>query len=384
MKLALLAQAYLYDDTSSINGTLVQLHNLTYGFVNAGLEVHYIASTKDKTKLNNEIIDGIHFHWIPVAKGILAWKKMIPQYNNILVKVNPDAIYVRGRNVMQYIAGKYAKAYHVPYVWGTNGEDSAEFWKNIKRLKAKNTPIYKKYLLWPVKAYEDFYINKGMKMADVVINQSEYQQQETRRILKKEGLILPSYFIKNENRRIKENNILWLANLSPNKQPELFIELIKDCSLNSWKPILGGGTKDKTYGNKIASLIEGLGITTTGKIDFKDSFKYYQCSKIYINTSKLEADGLPNAYIQSWLSGSVVLSLHHDPNNWMETYKIGFCTHGDLNALKTKLQQLIKDSRLLNMMSSNAIEFATETFANQRIIDAYIDLFNKSINTDEG
>ncbi|MDO5968902.1 glycosyltransferase family 4 protein [Flavivirga aquimarina] len=378
MKLALLAQAYLYDKTARINGTLVQLHNLAYGFKEASLEVHYIASTKDKAKLGKEIIDGIHFHWIQAETSIFSWKKMMSFYTDVLVEVKPDALYVRGRNVMQYVAGKYAKKYNIPYVWATNGDDSAEFWKNIKRLGNTNKPIYKKCLLWPIKAYEDCYINKGMKMANKIINQSEYQQKETKRILKKEGIILPSYFIKDKGANIKENKILWLANLSPNKQPHLFIELINGCSLNGWKAILGGGTLDKKYESKIISLAKEQSIEVEGKIDFKDSFRYYKSSRIYINTSKLEADGLPNAFIQSWLSGAVVLSLNHDPNNWMETYNIGFCTNGDIKALKEKLQLLINEPKRLEIMSANAVEFAEKIFTNQSIIQEYITLFKNT------
>ncbi len=381
MKITVLAQAYLFDGSMTVNGTLVQLHNLAYGFKESGLEVHYIASTKDRTKITKDVIKGIHFYWIHEPTGWLSWKLKMALYMDVLTIIKPDAIYVRGRHVLQYVAGKYAGRYNIPYVWGTNGDDSAEFWKNVKRLKKSNKKMYKKLFLLPVKAYEDYFINKGMKMADTVINQSIHQQKETKRILKKEGVILPSYFINTniEGENKKKNQVLWLANLSPNKQPEVFVKLIKACSLNTWEVVLGGGTSDKNYENKISGLTNGLPIKTTGKINFKDSFAYYKSSKIYINTSIPEADGLPNAYIQSWLIGTVVLSLNHDPNHWMETYNIGFCAHGDFEALKLKLQQLIKAPKLLETMSDNAIKFAAKTFSNPIIIDKYIELFKNPI-----
>ena len=379
MKLAILAQSYLHDKTAKINGTLVQQHNLAHGFEKSGIEVHYIATTQDKSKKNYEVENGIHFHWIQSQNGIFEWKHTMVFYKSILESMSPDAVYVRGRNVLQYVAGTYAKLHNIPYVWGTNGEDSAEFWKNVKRLKQKQKSFIRKVGLLPFKAYEDIYINKGMKLSKVVVNQSLFQQQSTKRILNKEGIVLPSYFLPIENSIEKKNQILWLANLSKGKQPEVFIELVKNLDLKSWETILAGGTTDTNYKNNIEALASSLNITMPGKIEFKDSFNYYQNAKIYVNTSKPNADGLPNAYIQSWLSGTVVFSLHHDPNNWMEDYKIGFCANGDIDIFVNELQALIENDKKLLAMSDNATKFAQNKFSSASIIENYIMLFKGSI-----
>lgn len=378
MRIAILAQTYLFDKTASINGTLVQLQNLAQGFEKKGIEVHYIATTKDRSKKNHEIADGIHIHWIQSQQRLFEWRRIMARYKDILESLSPDALYVRGRNVLQYVAGKYSKSHNIPYVWGTNGEDSAEFWKNVKRLKQKQKSFIRKVVLWPLKAYEDYYINKGMKLSNVVVNQSLNQQQSTKSILNKEGIVLPSYFLPIDNSIEKENQILWLANLSKGKQPEIFIELIEKLELKNWKTILAGGTSDTNYKNKIEALASILNITMPGKIEFENSFNYYQNAKIYVNTSKPNADGLPNAYIQSWLSGTVVFSLHHNPNNWMETHNIGYCSNGDLNKLVLKLQELIDDPQLLSEMSSNAEQFAKQQFSNDEIIDSYMKLFQNN------
>ena len=73
MKLAILAQTYLHDTTSQINGTLVQLDNLSKAFVKRGIEVHYVCCTNDKNKPVSEKLHGIHFHWIQRGNGYLDW-----------------------------------------------------------------------------------------------------------------------------------------------------------------------------------------------------------------------------------------------------------------------------------------------------------------------
>lgn len=376
MKLAILGQGYLFDSTASINGTLVQLYNLSQGFTASGVEVHYITITKDLQKPKRELLNGVHIHWIHSEGGILEWYSNNAKYGLTLEKIKPDAIYVRGRNTLQYVGGKYAAKHKINYVWGTNGDDSAEFWKNLKRLNISNKSFLKKIMLFPLKALEDIFINKGMKLATTIINQSEHQQKETKKLLGRNGIILPSYFLKTECRDSKENIILWMASLSKNKQPYTYINLIESCDLNGWNAILGGGTTDKSFENQIRDSVVNLSITFVGKVDYNHTFNYYCKSKIFVNTSVRE--GLPNAYIQSWLSGTVVLTLNHDPNGWMKKYNIGFSAKGDIVALKNKLQELINNPITLQTMSDNAVKFASETFANSNIIEEYINHFSQS------
>lgn len=378
MKLAILAQSYLFDEYASINGTLVQLHNLAQGFRKSWIEVYYICATKDKTKPVYEHKDGIHFYWLQHKNGLLGWKQLMPLYSEKLNTIKPDAVYVRGRNTMQYVAGVYANKANISYVWGTNGDDSAEQWKNLKRLKQSKKGIIKTLVLLPLKAFEDIYINKGMKMPTAIVNQSVQQKDAVKKLLNKEGVVLPSYFLPVAHQTEKKDMILWLATLSIKKQPDKFIDIIKRANLKKWFAVLGGGTDNKSFRDYIDKELKGTDIDSLGKIDFKDSFKYYQEAKIYINTSLPEADGLPNAYIQSWLSGAIVLSLHHDPNSWMEKYNIGFCSYGDEEKLVSKLQELIDNSQLLSEMSSNAEQFAKQQFSNDKIIDSYIKLFENN------
>ena len=375
MKIAILAEAWLFDDSYHITGTEVQLHNLAGAFAERGVEVHYISTTGDKTKPGTEQTNGVTFHWLQTDNQVLGWKKNMLLYRKILEGIHPDALYVRGRNVFQYVAGRYAHKNNKIFVWGTNGDDGAEFRKNTRRLLASSKGPGKKILLLPLKILEDRYINIGMKMPSVIVNQSVQQQESTRTILHKEGIILPSYFLPVDNQIKKENLILWLANLSHGKQPEVFIQMIRDLNMQSWKALLGGGTTDAIYASKIKNLISGLPIQLAGKITFRDSQSFYQKARLYVNTSKTGSDGLPNAYIQSWLSGTPVLSLHHDPNNWLNQKRIGFCANGNYDRLKQKLQQLINEPSQIIEMGRNAQQFAEGTFSNAAIIDKYFNLF---------
>jgi hypothetical protein len=69
--------------------------------------------------------------------------------------------------------------------------------------------------------------------------------------------------------------------------------------------------------------------------------------------------------------------LHHDPNHWIEKHQIGYCAHGDFQALQNKLQYLIDHPHIIVNMSINARKFAEQTFANPGIIERYKAIFFK-------
>jgi glycosyltransferase involved in cell wall biosynthesis len=74
----------------------------------------------------------------------------------------------------------------------------------------------------------------------------------------------------------------------------------------------------------------------------------------------------------------MVLSLHHDPNDWMNIHNIGYCSHGDIEELVLRLKWLVDHPNELSKMSENAKIFATHQFSNNTIIESYIKLFNKN------
>ncbi|MGK0448646.1 MAG: glycosyltransferase involved in cell wall biosynthesis [Polaribacter sp.] len=377
MKLAILAQSYLFDETVSVNGSLVQLYNLAQGFYQNDVEVYYICTTKDRSKADFEVREGIHFHWIQLQTGLFEWKRIMPIYNNILKTIAPDALYVRGRNVLQYVAGKYAKKHNVTYVWGTNGDDSAEFNKNIKRLKESNKSLLKTILLYPLKAYEDCYINNGMKMPNYIINQNKHQQEETLKHLKQEGFVFNSYYYINDSKEIStKNQVLWLARWSKEKQPELFIEMISQIKQPDVDFTMAGGSSDSQDTKELIDKANKNNIKTPGKIDYKNVNGYFAKSLVFVNTSYRE--GVSNTFIEAMLNGVPVLSLNSNPNNWLSDYNIGYCANGNLEQLTKVLNDLLIDREKLKKMSEDAKSFAKQQFSNDDIIESYIKLFNKN------
>ena len=378
IRIAILSEGSLYDRSTSISGSLIQLDFLSKGFSKYGIEVHFISSFVKLENMEKESNSGIIYHWIKKKRSLLDWKLSLFEYEKKLHSIKPNVIYIRGRSSLQHVARKYKTNKKCIYIWGTNGSDSPELWKKIKSLESAEKSIIKKILLFPFFLYQDYFINEGMKGADIIINQTLQQKASTKNNLNKEGIVIPNYFPHTSIEYIKnkENKILWLASLSANKQPEKFISLIEELDLNGWKVLLAGDTCNEDYRQRIKQECKKKSIQFFGNVKFVDSNKLYQQTRLYICTSVKE--GFPNAYIQSWLSGNPVLSLNHDPNGWFEEYEVGYCFNGDFDKLKEKLQFLINNPSIINQMGEKAKKFATEKFTSKKIIERYISIFKNN------
>jgi glycosyltransferase involved in cell wall biosynthesis len=376
MKIAFLAESFLQDKSTGINGAQVQMYNLASAFKKAELEVHYISLSNAYTR-KDEIINGIKMHWIPNKHFLFSWIQHIKIFNKILDQIQPDILYQRGRSPLTYIAATWAKKHQIKFIWGSNGENSCEFWKRFKHLKNSQKTLWRKLVLYPDMITQDVLIHKGIFGADHVVNQTEYQKNQLSENFSKKGIILPSYFLPPVKKYFKKEKIvLWLANLIPNKQPEIFLNFVEQNQDLSWKFILGGGTNDTSYVQKILmKAAKNKKLKILGVVPFEETHKYYAQSSLFVNTSMKEADGLPNAFIQSWQHSTPVLSLNHDPNDWIKTHNLGYCAHGNEEQFLHYGRKLLENYEQIESMQENCQQFALKTFAAKETIDSYLKLF---------
>lgn len=143
MKIAFLGDSFLFDKSMGINGTQVQMYNLAKAFTDRRLEVHYVSLTING-KQNSENVEGIEIHWIKSNFAIFSWLKEISDFKKVLNSIKPDVVYQRGRSYLTYVGGAWAEKNNKYFVWGSNGEDSCDFWKNIKRVARSKRPFLEK------------------------------------------------------------------------------------------------------------------------------------------------------------------------------------------------------------------------------------------------
>jgi glycosyltransferase involved in cell wall biosynthesis len=379
MRIAILADSWLFDPAVAVNGTQVQMFHLASALRRRGHEVHYLALTRDRSAMKG-LPEGIRFHWIERPVTATSWIRDLNDYRDALDRIRPDALYQRGRSHLTWIAARWARAHGSPFVWGSNGEDACDFWKHVKRIRASRRSGLRKALLYPLAAARDLLVHGGIRRATGVVTQTRSQAERLRRNYGRDGLVLPSLFEGGGGGPgAKEPFALWLASLSDAKQPGLFLDLARGCAdLVRWSFLLGGGTPAAAY-RELAARATGLpNVRMLGAVPFDESHALYARASLFVNTSRVEADGLPNSFIQAWLHGTPVLSLHHDPNGWIEGEGLGLCARGDTRRFLAGARALLADDGLRAAMGARCARFARETFAAEETIDAYVTLFSRS------
>jgi glycosyltransferase involved in cell wall biosynthesis len=378
MKIAFLSDAFLLDESATVTGTHVQIYNLARGFEIRNLDVHYVSLTK-AWKRKEDIIDGLKIHWIPRGKNAFSWLEDLKAFPEALNEIRPDVIYQRGRSHLTYVAARWAEKNGGIFVWASNGEDSCDSWKNIRMIQNSGRPFWKKWLLYPYAGIQDLLIHKGVAKATHVVNQTEHQKLQLWKNYEKTGVVLPSYFFPLPEKPLqkKEKIILWLANLGPGKQPELFLQLAEHCAdCPEWTFILAGSTDNRVYQEKVMSLAAPLkNVRMIGRVPFHETYNYFARAKLFANTSAYYSEGMPNTFIQAWLNKTPVLSLNHNPNDWITGYNLGIFANGDTRELLCRGRQLICDDIKLQELGENGFRFAVNTFVRESIIDSYLRLF---------
>jgi glycosyltransferase involved in cell wall biosynthesis len=379
MRIAILADSWLFDPAVAVNGTQVQMFHLASALRRKGHEVHYLALTRDRSAMR-DLPEGIRFHWIERPVTAISWIADLNDYRAMLDRIRPDALYQRGRSHLTWVAARWARTHGSRFVWGSNGEDACDFWKHVKRIHASRRSRLRKAILYPLAAARDLLVHGGIRRANGVVTQTRTQAERLRRNFGRDGLVLPSLFEgSGGGPGAKEPMVLWLASLSEAKQPGLFLDLAKGCAdLVGWSFLLGGGTPRDAYRELEARAGRLPNVRMLGAVPFERSDALYARASLFVSTSRVEADGLPNAFIQAWLKGTPVLSLHHDPNGWIEGEGLGLCASGDTGRLLAGARALLLDDDLRDAMGARCVRFANETFAAEETVDAYLTLFSRS------
>lgn len=373
LKICILNPSFLLAPSAPINGSQIQTYLISKLLAEQGTEVHFIAYSNSKKKYKTDY-QGIQVTFLPKRKRSSPRKALLEIYQS-LNETQPNLLYTRGRTLLFAAAVRWAQMNGTKHIWASNGDDSFNKWKLCSRLFRSNKSIGRKLLAFPLLFREDLYLNKALKNVPSAICQNQIQLNEANR-KDKESLLMPSILPSWGNQKFKkEKRILWMGSLSTGKQPELFLDIAGTLKVEGWTFRLIGGKPESHSFMELKQKSQGFDFEILPQITWEDSEKEYNQASIYINTSLPESDGLPNSFLQAWANATPVLSLNHDPNNWMSQYDIGYCAHGDFNKLLSKCKSLMENPIILKQMGVRAQRFIQNNFDPKEIERKYLQLF---------
>jgi glycosyltransferase involved in cell wall biosynthesis len=345
MKLAIMLPTYFEE---MIGGSEYQSYLLAKAASEVGHEVHYVFTAK-QDQYENPL--GIHLHPIPrrtISRRFgRTWWLYSPSIRRILKEIQPDAIYVRSGVAWAGTAARYAKQNGCRSVWHV--ASSADV---IPR------PV-RSLLIRPLEIIEERAIEYAIKHSTHVVAQAQFQAD----------LLMGHYgrlaeVIMNKQPEPTEDidkngpfTIIWVANIKPLKQPEMFIRLAREFAGNAEVRfvIIGRPSRGKYQEGLDAEMADLANLTYLREQPIEEVNRILARAHVFVNTSTYE--GLPNTFVQSWMREVPVVSMLLDPDNLLTTRRIGFFS-GSFARMVRDVRTLVENPALRDEMGRRAREYA--------------------------
>ncbi len=289
--------------------------------------------------------------------------------SRLLHEIRPDVIYQRVGSAYTGIAARHALQNNCRLVWHVASDmDVTPFnvkgWRPSRLLKY----IDKRYLEYGVRHASDIVVqthdqNRMLgehygRQATMMIRNLHPVPAET---LDKSGSL----------------TVLWIANLKPAKQPEVFMRLAHAClDMPHVRFVMVGeplpDPAQQQAFESAAAVIPNL--TYLGKLPIEEVNALLARSHLFVNTSLVE--GFANTFIQAWMRQVPVLSLNADPDGLLAQEGIGFCAHGDETVLLHALREWLSDAPQRDQVGQRAQAYA-EAHHSERNIQTLLELMER-------
>lgn len=322
----------------------------------AGFEVVYLSYGHDSDGCAHD--EGFKIYQLKVVPTrwdkLFLYKGFMQKVSAILKNERPDAIYQRILNTFTYRLSSFSKKSGIPLVLHIADNYSVEFDHKKGFLKQM---VFKQIL----------------KTTPTIICQTQYQKDRISKFGHSVAAIIPNMHpILTDTKPDKNRTtIVWIGNARPVKQLEKYLELAALFTESDYDFHIIGKVPDSSYGRSLLSTIStAKNITYHGSRDNEFVNSFLMQAGLLVNTSVSE--GFSNTFIQAWMCATPVLALNSDPDGIMQQNYIGINCKGDLTAMRTALDDLLKDQASHARMQSNALQTARTLFSTEENITKFV------------
>ena len=268
-------------------------------------------------------------------------------------KLSPDIIYKQGVNYIAAVGVYYAKSHNIPMVLHIASQ------RDVVKLK------YQTRVKTIFKFLDNNIAKYVIKNASKIICQAKYQNMLLQSNYGRScDLILPNFHPSPEDtiEKTLPTKIVWIANLKPLKQPELFLELAGHFQdKHDVKFIMIGRPASGSWQKSLSDKMNRLSnLEYKGELSIHEVNKVLSESQILVNTSQYE--GFSNTYIQAWMRNVPVVALNSDPDDVIKEKGIGFHSK-TFDQMVKDVGKLIENKKLREEMGERSQKFAFSTFS---------------------
>ncbi len=291
-----------------------------------------------------------------------------------LRSIRPDVIYQRVGCAYTGVAAWYARQHRASLIWHVAHDsdvmrDSSFYGRNpVRRLLEKRSLEY------------------GLRNATKIVAQTDFQAELLHNnYARRADAVIPNFHPVPTEKIDKSGplQVLWIANLKPWKQPEAFVRLaaaLRDLVKVRFVMIgaAASGPGNREWNEKLMDAIQRAGnIDYLGAQSQAAVNELLARSHLFVNTSLHE--GFPNTFIQAWLREVPVLSLHVNPDNLLDSKKIGIHT-GSEQRLAAQTRELITEEPLRSAYAARARAHALQNHSIENVgrIEQLIELCGRA------
>ena len=287
----------------------------------------------------------------------------------VLDKEKPDAILQIGESSLTGSFVKLGRARNIPFIW----------------VCASDRSLWPHHFCWkaPLGYMGDLLTDYGIRNA----TRHFLQNQEQIDCFKKkfqdcEFGTFPNIQPVPDSLPVKDNPplIVWVANLKPLNQPELFVKLAEDFAKQYNYKFVMMGRADENYIRQMESNSSRLpNFRFIGSQTQDDVNIWLEKASLLVNTSQFE--GFSNTFVQAWLRKTPVITLNVNPSRVFDEHHIGACANNDFDRLCQLVKQFLSEPQQWNQYSEKAYEYAVNNHSIEKNFPTLLEAINSSIDS---
>jgi glycosyltransferase involved in cell wall biosynthesis len=166
--------------------------------------------------------------------------------------------------------------------------------------------------------------------------------------------------------------IFWAGRSGPIKRPDLFIKLAKLFPEWSFVMVCSRTEGDRLYDDMSRSAASVANLKFIGGLPFEQIDAYFEKAMLYVSTS--DSEGFPNTFVQACKSGTPVLSLNVNPDNFLTRHQCGHCAYGQWEQLLQSMRHILLPENA-EKMGRNGRRYAEKNHDIKQIVELYKELF---------
>jgi glycosyltransferase involved in cell wall biosynthesis len=346
-------------DLRHIGGAEVQQRLLARELVRRGHAVTFV--TLDHGQPDGATHDGIRvLKMCGENAGLPGLRFLHPRWTSLwgaLRRADAEVYYQRGGGVETGQVALFARRHRRRFVFATASDTNC-----VPELP--DLPVAREKILYRF----------GLRRADRVVCQTETQRDLLVRNFQVGASLVRSCSedpwreaAALRDRPFEGPRVLWVGRFSPQKRPELLLELAALCPEVPFE-VVGGRAGDGVYAAGLVSRAEALpNVTLHGWVRPDEVGAFYDRASVLLCTSPVE--GFPNTFLEAWSRGVPTVSTV-DPDGLIETKGLG-AVGRTAPELSSALARLHAEGRTWSDSSRRARDHYVRTHTVGAVVDAY-------------